>query len=179
VTRTPWVGLGAAAALLLASCSASKTDYQDAAKNVIEGDLQTSLGMGELSARCEQPPSDEVGTTFACTATTADGQTISLDAEIQDDNKVFVQTTNVITADNLTTIEAEAARILSEQVGQTLPAENIDCGGQAVVATAGDPFVCALTDPADPNVVYDASITLDDLANPSHLEVEVANAPRS
>ena len=54
----------------------------------------------------------------------------------------------------------------------------IDCGQQAIVAKAGEPFVCSLSDPSNPTVVYDTSITLDDLAKPTQLDVEVASSPR-
>jgi len=53
VTRTLFGGLGAAAMLLVASCSASTTNYKDAATKVIEGQLQDELAMGDLSATCE------------------------------------------------------------------------------------------------------------------------------
>jgi len=179
VRRTLIGGLGAAAMLLVASCSASTTNYKDAATKVIEGQLQDELAMGDLTASCEEPTSKDVGTTFDCTADTPKGDTISLTAEIQKGKKVFVQTTNVLTADNLNDIEAEAARILSEKVGQDLPAEAIDCGSQAIVAEAGKPFVCSLSDPSNPTVIYDTSITLDDLKQPTHLDVEVASTPRA
>jgi hypothetical protein len=179
VTRTLWVGLGAAAAaLLVTSCSASKTDYKEAAVDVIQSQLQDTLNIGELTGECEEPASNEVGTTFACTATTSDDQTITFTAEIKDKKTVNVQSTNVLTVENLRGIESEAARILSEKVGQTLPAKNIDCGSKPVIAEAGEAFVCALTDPGNPANVYDASITLDDLTNPSQLNVDVASTPR-
>jgi len=179
VTRTLVGGLGAAAMILVASCSASPTNYKDAATKVIQGQLQTELAMGDLSATCEEPTSKDVGTTFDCTADTPKGDTITLMAEIQKGKKVFVQTTNVLTTANLTDIEKEAARILSDKVGQELPAEAIDCGNVAIVAEAGKPFVCGLSSPSDPTVVYDTSITLDDLTKPTHMDVEVASAPRA
>jgi hypothetical protein len=183
VTRTLVGGLGAAAMILVASCSASTTNYKDAATKVIQGQLQTELALCDLSASCEEPTSKDVGTTFDCTADTPKGDTITLTAEIQKGTdgkkKVSVHTTNVLTTDNLTTIEKEAARILSNKVGQELPAEAIDCGNVAIVAEAGKPFVCALSSPSDPAVVYDTSITLDDLTNPTHMDVEVASSPRS
>jgi hypothetical protein len=181
VTRTLFGGLGAAAMILIASCSASTTNYQKAATKVIQGQLQSELGMGDLSASCEEPTSKDVGTTFACTAETPKGDTITLTAEIQKEEegkKVFVHTTNVLTTENLTEIEKEAARILSEKIGQDLPAEAIDCGNEAIVAEAGKPFVCALSDPSNPTAVYDTSITLDDLTQPTHLDIEVASSPR-
>ena len=46
------------------------------------------------------------------------------------------------------------------------------------MAKAGEPFVCSLSDPSNPTVVYDTSITLDDLTKPTQLDVEVASSPR-
>ena len=43
--RTLIGGLGAAAMLLVASCSASTTNYKDAATKIIEGQLQDELAM--------------------------------------------------------------------------------------------------------------------------------------
>ena len=179
MNRTLFGGLGAlVASVLVASCS-STTNYREAAVKAIEGNVQNQLGMGDLQASCQEPSSKEVGTTFDCTADTESGDTITLTAEITSKDRVSVQTTNVLTPDNLAKIEAEAARILSEKVGQELPAESIDCGSQPVVAEAGKPIVCALSSPSDPTLVYDTSITLDNLVNPTHLDVEVASQPRA
>jgi hypothetical protein len=165
-------------ALAVTACGRSAPDFQSAAQRVIEGDLENQIGLGPLQGTCEEPASRDVGATFTCTAATEDGQTITLDATIQDDNRVGVQTTNLLTVDNLATIEAEAARILTEQVGQELPAENIDCGDQPRIAEVGKSFTCALIDPGDPSKVYDTAITIDDLTSPKHIDVQVAAAPR-
>lgn len=154
------------------------TNYDRVAKILIEGQLASSLGVDSLTATCEEPSSQEVGSTFTCTADLPSGDTVTVDAEVQESGEVAVQTTNLLTVDNLANIESEAARILSEQVGQTLPAENIDCGSEPIVAEAGEQFVCALIDPGNSGDVYDAMITLDDLTNPTQLDVEVASAPR-
>jgi hypothetical protein len=154
------------------------TNYDRVARILIEGQLASSLGIENLTATCDEPSSQDVGTTFACTADLPSGDTVTVDATVQDGGEVAVQTTNLLTSENLATIESEAARILSEQVNQTLPAENIDCGDDPIVAEAGEPFVCALVDPSGTGDVYDAMITLDDLANPTQLDVEVAAAPR-
>jgi hypothetical protein len=154
------------------------TNYDRVARILIEGQLASSLGVDSLTATCEQPASADVGTTFTCTADLPSGDTVAVDATVQEGGEVAVQTTNLLTSENLANIESEAARILSEQVGATLPAENIDCGSDPIVAEAGEPFVCALTDPAGSGDVYDAMITLDDLTNPTQLDVEVASTPR-
>jgi hypothetical protein len=248
VTRTLLVGLGAAAVLLAACSSPDETDFRDAATKAIEDGQSTNLAIPGLDAKCDEPASKDVGTTFACTATTPDGEQLNYTAEITDeDDPVRVYTTNydrmarfliegamaasmgvdaleatceqptstevgatfgctaalpgggtitvdahiqpggmvlvdpptgVLRVEILPTIEAEAARVLSEQVGQTVPAEMIDCGSEPIVAHAGEPFVCALIDPTNPNVVYDAMITVDDLTNPTQFVVEIADTPR-
>jgi hypothetical protein len=164
-------------ALLVGACSASEKNYHDAALKVIQGDLEGQLGMGTLEASCEDPPSNHVGTTFSCTANTRDGETVRFSAEIESGKKILVNTTNVLTTENLARVEQEAARILTEQVGQELPATAVDCGNRPIVAESGRPFVCALTDPQT-GAVFDTQITLDDVANPKQLHVQVANSPR-
>ena len=176
MTKTLLCAVGVVA--LMAGCSASATNYQEAAEKLIGSELSDQLAMSSLDGHCEEPSSNDVGTTFSCTATSADGETIRFEAEIKPDEKVFVTTTNVLSAERLAQIEAEAARILTEQVGQDLPAENIDCGDTAIVAESGAPFVCALTDPSS-SEVYDAKITLDDVESPTRLDVEVSDTPRA
>ena len=135
--------LGAAAA-----CSASETNFQEAAEKVIKEDITTQAGFGELTSSCEEPASTDVGETFACTAKTSDGQTIELIATISDKTKVDVNTTNLITADGVTTIEGIAVGALEEETGLTLGAENLDCGDGALITTVTDIVIdCVLTDP--------------------------------
>jgi hypothetical protein len=247
VTRTLLVGLGAAAVLLVA-CSSDKTDFREAATEIIEDGQSTNLAIPGLDATCAEPTSDDVGTSFTCTATTPDGEQLNFNAEIRDDdNPVLVYTTNydrvakiliegamatsmgldaleatceqpgstkagttfactaalpgggtvtvdahvhasgtvivdppagVLKVQDLPAIEAEAARVLSERIGQTVPAEMIDCGDEPIIAKAGEPFVCALVDQINPDLVYDAMITVDDLSNPTQFDVEIASAPR-
>jgi hypothetical protein len=155
------------------------TNYDREAKNVIEGTVAAGLGVSSLTATCEQPTSIAVGTTFGCTADLPGGDTVTFEAQIQEAGQVTIQmTTDVLRAESIPTIEAEAARVLSQRVGQTVPADMIDCGSEPIVAHAGEPFVCALIDPTNPNVVYDAMITVDDLTNPTQFVVEIASTPR-
>jgi hypothetical protein len=159
------------------SCSADEADFGQTATELVEGQLADELGLGALTASCDEPGSTDVGTAFDCTATTEAGDEIRLQAEITEKDEVFVSTLNVLTAESLPGIETEAARILAEQVGIDLPAENIDCGDQSILAEPGQPFTCAVTEP-DTGDVYDLSITLDDFENPNELQVEVAQTPR-
>jgi hypothetical protein len=162
---------------LAAACSPDETDFSHAAQEAIEGDLAESLGLGEIEADCEDPESTDEGATFTCTATTEGGETIDVEAVIEGDDRVVVNAVNVVAATDVPNLEAEAARVLTEQVGQELPAENVDCGEETLVIQVSEPIVCALTDPASSDV-YDVSIVFDDLEAGS-FTVEVASTPRS
>lgn len=164
------------------ACGADETDYQEAAVEVIEGDLADELGV-ELTGECDDPADDEEGTTFACTADLPDGQVAEFTATVGD-GEVDVQSTNLLTADDLAGVESEAAEVLAAEVGQALPAEAIDCGEEvAVVADAevavvadAEPIVCALTSP-DSGEVFDATITFSDVAA-GDFDIVVAETPR-
>jgi Domain of unknown function (DUF4333) len=162
---------------LMAACSPDETDFSDAAETAIEGELAESLGLGEIEADCDDPPSTDDGTTFTCTAETEGGEAIDIEAEIQGDDEVVVNAINVISASDVANLEAEAARVLAEQVGQDLPAENVDCGGETLVIQLGEPIVCGLTDPAS-GEVFDATIVFEDVADGS-FTVEVGSTPRA
>ena len=79
--------LGGAIAMagLLGACSASETDYKEAAEKYIKEQMGA-----DSSADCQDPADAKVGTTFTCTATAADGSTVEWIGEIAADNKVNV-----------------------------------------------------------------------------------------
>lgn len=162
---------------LVTACSPDETDFSDAAQEAIEGDLADSLQLGDLDADCEDPSSTDEGSTFTCTATTDGGESIDVSAVIEGDDRVVVNAVNVIAAADVPNLETEAARVLTEQVGQELPAENIDCGDETLVLQVGEPVVCALTDPESGDV-FDATIVFENLEDGS-FTVEVASAPRA
>ncbi len=60
------------------SFSIGGQSVDDAAVELIEGDLADQIGLGELTAACPEVPDAEVGTEFDCTATTADGAVIEI-----------------------------------------------------------------------------------------------------
>lgn len=162
-----------------AACSASETNFQEAAEKVIKEDITTQAGFGELTSTCEEPASTEVGETFACTAETSDGQTIELIATISDKTKVDVNTTNLITADGVTTIEGIAVGALEEQTGATIGAENLDCGDGAIITTTNDIVLdCVITDPGN-GLEYDALIDMPSLKEVGNLHIVVADTPRN
>jgi len=170
---------GALAALLvMGACSASSADYKNTAEDLIEGEIAEESTLGDLSATCEEPDDPESGDVFACTATTEDGRTIEFTATVEDDDQVNVQSTNLITVEGLATVEEIAVAALEAEIGQTLGAENFDCGAEPVIIDLPDgTLTCALTDPGNGDV-YDAEVTIPSLDDVGSLTVQVADAPR-
>ncbi|MCU1387261.1 MAG: hypothetical protein JWL72_599 [Ilumatobacteraceae bacterium] len=80
----------AAGTFVLAACSAGSTDYKAAAEKAITG--TSGLGTGS-KAECVKPTSTDVGTTFDCTGTGADGSAHVYVATIDKKNHVQVQET--------------------------------------------------------------------------------------
>ena len=167
-----------ALALLATACSASNQDVQNAALRSIRGPLSRQLSMGQLDASCDKPSGNDAGTTFACQGLTTDGRQVRFTAQVLPGDKVQVVPVNVLTVENIRRVEAEAARILTQRVGQELPASAISCGDKPMIAESKQPFICTLTDPGSGSK-YDTQITLDDIDKPTQLLVQVANAPRS
>jgi hypothetical protein len=165
-------------ALVVTACSTSSQDVRDAALRSIRGTLSRQLGMGELEASCDKPDSNDAGTTFACQGLTADGRQVRFTARVLPGDRVQVVPVNVLTVENLHRVEAEAARILTQRVGQELPASAISCGDKPMIAESKEPFICTLTDPGT-GTRYDTQITLDDIDKPTELLVQVASAPRA
>lgn len=77
-----------ACSLTVAGCFTTSADYQRDAEEFILGDedLTAALGVGFTSATCEDPESQEVGTTFICTAVDDAGGDWEFEVEIQDAN---------------------------------------------------------------------------------------------
>lgn len=163
----------------LVGCSPSGSDYKSAAEDLIEGDIEELAGLGDLSATCDDPSGDpKVGDTFNCTATTTGGATIKFVATVAEDDKVNVESTNLITPEALAAIEKTAVGALEQETGLTLGAENFSCGDASVVIdVATEYLVCALTDPATGDV-YDAQIDIPSLDDVTNLTVQVADQPR-
>ncbi len=97
--RTIVAAFGAGALLLFTACSADATDFKAAAEKGITG--TDGLGDGS-SAECEEPADGEVGTTFACTGTAADGTVIDFVATITDSKTVTVGVGDVATDEGAT-----------------------------------------------------------------------------
>lgn len=162
---------------MAAGCSFSVGETPEGvAEKLIEEKLATQLGVGEITATCEAPANRDAGTTFTCTSPTELGE-ISWLATMTDSDSVNVVSTNVVRADALRTFETAAVSVLKEQFGLPSSKAEIDCGERPVVLGADKAMVCALTDPADPGVAYDATITITDLAT-GDFRVKVTETPR-
>ena len=165
------------ALLTAASCSSGDTP-EGVAKGLIEGELASQLGLGEITATCEAPQNKDAGTTFKCTSPTDLGE-ISWLGTMTDNDTVSVDSINVLRADILPDLEAAIVAKLEENAqGATLGVENFDCGEKTVVLAADNSMICTLTDPVASSDVYDATVTITDMENLG-FEVVVATEPRS
>jgi len=145
--------LGAAA--LLAGCGGSAAK---SGETIIEEELADAIALGELDATCNEPKDLSEGETFTCTATSEDGAEIEFLGTMTSDDKFEIVTTNLLTADDVTTIRAEGARVLSEEVGVEIVADDITCPTEVVVLDDTGDFVCEITDSSTGDV-YDLTIS--------------------
>jgi len=85
-----WPALATLAALALSGCFTSTSDYREKAEEFIVEDagVADGLGVALVSATCEEPVDQEVGTTFACTATDENGDTWGFEVEIAESNRI-------------------------------------------------------------------------------------------
>ena len=173
--------LVAAAALVLASCSGEVTlsfggrSADDAAVDLIEGDLAVQLGLGPLEANCQAVEDPEVGDTFPCTAFTEAAETVRFAGVVEDEDSIEVTSENVILADALPVVEAAAVEALESATGMTLGVENFDCGDRSVIVDLGGTLDCVLTDPGNGDR-YAATVTVNS-REPLNIDVAVGEAP--
>jgi hypothetical protein len=153
-------------ALFLSACSVSgeinigSQSPEDASEDLIEGELADLIGLGDLTANCSQPSSGDVGARFLCTAETEDGRTIELQAVIEDDGP-YVETTNLVLAENLDPIVASVLAEIENLSGIDLADDALDCGADSLIVDVSNQAVCALTDPT--GEVFDTIITFNGL----------------
>ena len=153
-------------AIVLSACSVSgeisigSESPENAAKGLIEGALADQIGLGELTASCSKPSSDDVGARFLCTADTEDGRTVELRAVIEEDGP-FVETTNVVLAENLPPIVAAVLGEIEAQSGIDLAADALRCGTESLIVDSANQTICELTDPVGD--VFETTITFNGL----------------
>ncbi len=162
----------AAVALMIvgAACSVSgeisiggSGPLENQVEDFIEGDFGDSFGLGELNASCTKPSSEDVGTTFLCTATTTSGGVVRLEATLTEDEAFDVQTTNLILGGSWGPIEEEMVRILSENTEVDASGVTVDCGKDTVIFDIGvsEPHICAAGDGT--GSIFDLSIAFTSL----------------
>lgn len=79
----------------VASCSGDATtgDFKDQGEDFIddEEEIETFAGTDVTDTECEEPADVEIGTTYACSSTGADGTTWRWEVEIVGENELRVQ----------------------------------------------------------------------------------------
>lgn len=166
--RVPAIILPIVGALLLAACS-SEPDLPDLeggprslAEEMIVDEFATTVGLGPLTANCDDPGPLAVGTTFSCKATTDPGEVIQIQGLVNTEGHLALTTTNLVSAAALPSFERGVAASLNNSVGSNFTAESVDCGGTSVVLPADFVLGCALVMPAS-GEVFDVTLTITDL----------------
>jgi hypothetical protein len=155
-------------------------DAKELAEQMITGELATTIGLGPLTAACNDPGPLVVGTTFACTATPATEPprpVIQVQGVVNPDGHLALTTTNLISASALASFEKQAAAQLNDSIGSNFTAESVDCGNAALVLPADSVIGCALIMPAS-GQVFDVTLAVTDL-NGRKFGLQVAEEPRA
>ncbi len=166
--------------LAVTACSAEfsigGTSPEKAAETIIESEIPAQLGLTSLDATCDEVDQPEVGSTFACTATTDDGRVVRLTTVIDREDHIDVTTVNALNADDLARLEASGAEVLGAQVGVDLAADSIDCGDDAVILPDDGVMVCAFFPPGT-DEVRDATYEITDL-DTGTFNLAISETPR-
>jgi hypothetical protein len=87
----PW-SLALTATLALSGCFTTTADYRKEAEEFIVEDPSVAgeLGVSLVSATCDEPTDQEVGTVFACTAVDAAGGDWGFDVEIGESDRIAI-----------------------------------------------------------------------------------------
>ena len=106
--------LAVLAGLGVAACGGdpSTGDFQSEAEDFIEdedGELAAQLQSTFTDAECAEPASTEVGTTYTCTATDANGATVEFVAEIAGETSILVSTPGAATGTPASTVPSTTA----------------------------------------------------------------------
>ena len=147
-------------AVAFAGCTRSY-DPSGSAEDLIETDFADQLELGPLTSDCEEPTEIEVGDTFSCTATTEDGRTVIVRTSLESPTRIFTWSTNVLIAGEVPSLEADAAAVLSPEVGVEIAPDDVDCGEESIVLDDADEVRCEITDTATGDV-YELTATLTD-----------------
>lgn len=177
------ISIGLAVLLLVTTgCSSGPEEppvltIRQTTEKMIKNDVAGVAGLGDLVPVCPEVAGAVVGTAYECTATTEDQRLISLAAVIDDQGRVQLNTTNLITAAALPSFERAAVDALNTTVGSRLETDAIDCGDTPVVFGQDKVMVCALLDPHTEKV-FDVSLTITDI-EARQFSLVVADEPRA
>jgi len=83
-------GAPVACAFALSGCFTTTADFREEAEQFIVEDpgIAESLGVSMTSATCDEPPNQEAGTVFACTAIDENGGQWGFDVTIADSDSI-------------------------------------------------------------------------------------------
>lgn len=147
---------------LLAACGG---DAAQSGETLIETELAEQLGIGDLTASCDQPADSEIGTEFRCTATTEDDRVVEFLGVFTSEDEIFVSPTNVLTQNEMVTLREQAAAVLSPEVGVDIDPAWIECPADDPLFLGGgvDEGIveCIINDPQTGSR-YDLTVTLSD-----------------
>ncbi len=158
------------------SAPEDEVSLRSIAEEMIITQVAAEAGIGELTAICPDVAAVTVGTTFECSATSEASPVLAISGIIDQEGRVFLATTNMITAAALPSFERRAAEALNSQVGSQLSGESIDCGDVPVVFGQDRVMVCALEDPLTKDI-FDVSMTVTDIEG-REFSLVVAETPR-
>lgn len=181
--------VAALSALIAAGCSSAPETEEAlptiriATEALIEAEVTGPAGLGELKPACPEIDGTTagIGTAFQCTATSETQQVVALSAVIDEEGKVQVATTNLITGPALPSFERAAVDALNTTVQSNLDYSAIDCGNTTVIFDVDQAvermMVCALFDPLT-EATYDVTLTITDI-EARQFSLVVADQPRA
>ena len=129
--------------------------------DLIEGEIAEQFSLGEVSATCNKPADENIGTKFNCASETDIGN-VDWVAEITGEEKVFVNSVNLVTKEDVGNFETATVKLFEDRNGTVLGNENLDCGDEPIALDSSNTFMCDLTPPND-EVPYTAEITVTNL----------------
>ena len=153
--------LAVAGTAVLAACGG---DAAKSGETLIETELADQLGLGDLSASCDQPADSEIGTEFRCSATTDDDRIVEFLGVFTGDDEIYVSPTNLLTQNEIVTVREQSAAVLSPEVGVDIDPAWIECPSDDPLFLGGDVdegIVECIFDPQNGDR-YPLTITLSD-----------------
>ncbi|MFK7917631.1 MAG: hypothetical protein AB8G14_06110 [Ilumatobacter sp.] len=156
--HAPASALLAATIVALTACGGQTA--VEAGEELIEGELETALGFGELTeASCDAPASETSGETFACTAVAPSGETVDFSGVMRSESEIFIASSNVIFVEDLDFLEEDAVQAASENFEVDPSTLAVDCPDENTFVV-DDQITCEITDSSDGGI-YDLTVTLE------------------